>query len=79
MKQRHLMNLENVFLLWHCRLLDDDGEDTKLIGIYSSKELAEEKIEKYLSIAGFKEFLEGFEISEYNTDKDHWEEGFVIT
>ncbi len=73
------MALEKVFLLWHTRPLEDDEKDSKLVGIYSSHELAEAKIVKYQTIVGFKELPECFEISEYNIDKDYWEEGFVTT
>jgi len=35
--------MENVFLLWHTHFDEslDGGEDVKLIGVYSTKELAE--------------------------------------
>ncbi|MFW5754889.1 MAG: DUF7336 domain-containing protein [Marinilabiliaceae bacterium] len=66
-----------VFLLWHIHKINEEEEDSKLIGVYSSKEKAMKKIEEYKNIEGFKENPEGFEISEYQIDSDHWEEGFV--
>ncbi|WP_286776771.1 DUF7336 domain-containing protein [Sphingobacterium sp. UBA2074] len=69
----------NVFLLWHTHFDKelDGGEDVKLIGVYSSRELAENTLEKMSKVAGFKDQPEGFEISEYSVDKDHWTSGFI--
>jgi len=69
----------NVFLLWHTHFDKalDGGEDVKLIGVYSSRGLAENALEKMSKVAGFKDQPEGFEISEYSVDKDHWTSGFI--
>ena len=45
----------NVYLLQHSHLIDDEDDtyDTKIIGIYSSEEIAMNVIKKYKKIIGF--------------------------
>jgi hypothetical protein len=52
-------------------------DETKLIGIFSSKEKAEKAIEEYKKISGFKNYPENFYIDQYELDKRHWEEGVI--
>jgi hypothetical protein len=65
------------FVLHHTREDEDGYENVKLIGVYSSKERAERVVESYRGLPGFAEYPEGFSISAYEIDKDHWTEGFV--
>lgn len=52
--------------------------ETKIIGIYSLRKIAEQKIEEYLNLPGFCKFnRDTFYIDEYEIDKDHWAEGFI--
>lgn len=66
--------MKTVFLLWHTQDLPDGGEDAKLLGVYSSRQLAEQKIEqKYRNLAGLN--ADGdFVIDEYEVDQDDWDE-----
>jgi len=66
-----------VYDLWHVhrRRLSDD--DTKHIGIYSSRENAEQAIARLKDQPGFRRYPDGFEIYEAVLDRDGWEEGFV--
>ncbi|KIO76181.1 hypothetical protein TH53_16335 [Pedobacter lusitanus] len=71
--------MEFVYLLWHTH---SDGallynEDGKLIGVYNSKENAEEAQSRAEQLNGFKDHREGFEISRNEVDKDEWTSGFV--
>ncbi|OGW41868.1 MAG: hypothetical protein A2010_13650 [Nitrospirae bacterium GWD2_57_9] len=70
--------MRSVFLLWHTHDLPDGGEDAKLLGVYSSRHLAEKKIEeKYRNLAA----LEGdgdFVIDEYEVDQDNWEDDSFV-
>ncbi len=68
-----------VYLLWHTHLDEtlDGGEDVKLIGVYSTKDFAEEALIRISEVEGFRDHKEGFEISEYELDKDNWTFGFV--
>jgi hypothetical protein len=68
--------MQSVFLLQHSYELDGCDE-TKVIGVYSSKEKAETVACKYKNLPGFKEHPDCFYIDEYLIDKNYWEEGFV--
>lgn len=68
--------MTSVFLLTHSYEIDDE-ETVKIIGIYSSKEKAENTIEKYKNLPGFKDYPDSFCISEYEIDEDNWVEGFM--
>ncbi len=65
------------FLLWHVNGMPDGEEDGKLIGVYSSRERAEEAKSRSLGLPGFREVPDGFIIDEYLVDQDNWTEGYV--
>lgn len=65
-----------VYVLQHEHTLDDH-DDVKFIGVYSTQTQAENAIVRLGKQPGFKELPEGFTISEYEVDKDHWVEGYV--
>jgi hypothetical protein len=64
-------------ILWHVREDDPYKEDAKLIGVYSSDAAARAAIGRVQDQPGFCDFVAGFEISDYEVDKDHWAGGFV--
>ena len=66
-----------VFLLWHLHEFPDGEEDTKLIGVYSTRELAERARERMVCQPGFGDLPLGFQICPYQLDKDNWTEGYV--
>ncbi len=66
-----------VFILWHVHTFDDDEEDEKLIGVYSTQEEAEAAIERLKAKPGFVDATEGFGIDCYVVNEDHWTEGYV--
>lgn len=68
--------LKSVFLVQHSYEIGE-FEETKIIGIYSTREKAEIVIEQYKCIQGFKDYPDRFYVSEYKIDKNHWEDGFV--
>ena len=69
--------MKHVYLLWHTRLGDECREDAKLLGVYSSHEMARAKITgHYIHQPGFYEHESGFEIDRYEVDKMEWVEGF---
>ena len=81
------MNRETVFVLQHLRS-DEDSEDLKLIGVYSSRVAAEAAVERKRKVPGFSSFPRivnastdeqesGFYIDEMEIDRDYWSEGFV--
>lgn len=69
--------LREVFLVQHVHAFPDSSESVKLIGIYSSRELAEAAVRRALALEGFRDIPDGFSIDCYTVDKDHWAEGFV--
>ena len=69
--------MEAVFILWHVRRDDEYADDAKLIGVYRSEGAAKEAIERLADQPGFRDHPDGFEVSRYPLDKDHWTEGFL--
>jgi hypothetical protein len=81
--------MNRVFVLQHLHVVNGDKEDAKLLGIYSSRALAEMAIEeRFRNLPGFRDTphmanpalfgpAEGFSIDEYQLDQDSWEEGFI--
>jgi len=65
-----------VFLLQHSYEVNR-VENSKIIGIYSSREIAESIIIKYKKLPGFKHYPNDFFIDGYELDEDSWQEGFV--
>ncbi len=66
-----------VYILWHTREIDEDTEDSKLLGVYSSWKKAQGKIEEYKLLPGFCEYPDGFLIDRCVLNKDEWTEGFI--
>jgi hypothetical protein len=49
----------------------------KLIGAYREEAGAQAAIARLLFLPGFRDHPAGFQISECELDKDHWEDGFI--
>jgi len=73
-----MQKMKSVFIVHHSYQLDDDAfsEETKLIGVYSSKKEAEEAVVRSRKLPDFDRLPDYFSIDEYELDKDHWTEGF---
>lgn len=69
--------MQTVFVLQHVHLMDDDVEDAKFIGVYSSRENAQAAVERLGRAPGFSSARDGFHIDEYRIDQDQWAEGYV--
>ncbi|WP_439623938.1 DUF7336 domain-containing protein [Gemmata sp.] len=69
--------MTSVFVVQHVHSTDEDKEDVKLIGVYSSRELAEAAVSRLSLVAGFSDAPDGFHIDEYPLDRDQWTEGYV--
>lgn len=68
--------MKTVFILHHS--YERDGcEETKLIGVYSTKKEAELAINRLKDKNGFKYRPDAFEISKYKINQDNWIEGFA--
>ena len=71
--------MATVFVLEHVHELEDGHEDVKRIGIYSSQTKAEAALLLVKEQPGFRDFPEGFSISEWRIDPEQvgWPQGFV--
>lgn len=69
--------MDTVYLLWHVRSDDPYKEDSKLIGVYRSKESAAAAVLRLKGQPGFRDHPQGFEVNSYPLDKDYWTGGFV--
>jgi hypothetical protein len=65
-----------VYVLQHVHSLEDGTEDVKLIGVYSSRDNAQAAITRLRQAPGFSDAPDGFQIDEYQMDKDQWVEGY---
>ena len=67
----------DVFLLWHVHEFSSGEEDAKLLGVYASRELAEQAQQRAATRPGFRDAPAGFCIDRYTVDQDHWTDGYV--
>jgi homoserine kinase type II len=65
-----------VYLVQHVRDAETDV-GLKIIGVYSSRELATAAIAQLRNQEGFKQWPDGFSIDDYELDKTFWSDGFV--
>lgn len=54
-----------------------DGDDVKLLGIYSTLERVEERVRQARLLPGFRDEPECFYFDACELDEDDWTEGFV--
>lgn len=69
--------MDDVFVLWHIHDLGDGEEDSKLIGIYTSRELAEAAKVRIGTRPGFVDTPQGFIIDWHRLNEDGWTEGYM--
>ncbi|MFI1658264.1 hypothetical protein ACH4ZU_25635 [Streptomyces sp. NPDC020472] len=55
---------------------EQDGDDVKLLGVYSSRAKAEERIRRARLLPGFADEPECFVVDDYTLDEDEWPDGF---
>ena len=78
---RHARNLDGTVehrddtgeLMWD----EEDGDDLKTLGVYSSEQAGQARIEQAKSLPGFDTEPDCFLVTRYILDEDHWTEGFV--
>jgi hypothetical protein len=68
---------KSVYLLYHVREMNPNEEDSKLIGVYSSRRNAEEAQSRSAKLPGFRRYPEGFLIDGHIINQDGWTSGFV--
>lgn len=69
--------MSTVFVVQHEHEVADKVDDVKFIGVYSTREMAEAAVQRLRHAPGFADTPEGFHISEYRLDQDHWVEGYI--
>ena len=66
----------NAYLLWHT---NPDNDDSKLIGVFSTRKAAEESLKKSSKLPGFSMHSKSYTVDDYKIDKMYWETGFSET
>jgi hypothetical protein len=66
-----------LFLLYHSYQDANDDTQSKDLCFHYDREFLRETIKHYLSLPGFREHPDGFEIIAVTFGLMHWEEGFV--
>ena len=69
--------MDAVYVVQHVHIINDDEEDVKMIGVYSTEQLGHEVVARLLLQPGFYDVPDGFHVDRYELDKDHWTEGFI--
>ncbi|WP_426506360.1 hypothetical protein ACPPVO_50500 [Dactylosporangium sp. McL0621] len=64
---------ENGVLVWH----EEDGDDLKILGAYSTDQMARERIVRARTLPGFRDEPDCFYVGAYTLDEDQWTDGFV--
>ena len=68
----------DVFVCFHVRLKDDDNEDVKLLGVFSTLAKADAAIEALKAQPGFCDYPDGFSRDQYTIDQRNWSDGFGV-
>ncbi len=72
--------MDHVYIVYHMYYLDEDkidDEESKMIGVYTTRKKAKKAMERALKLPGFKEYPDKFIIDRCKLDEDHWKEGFI--
>lgn len=67
--------MKNVYVLEHSYNIGD-RDDTKFIGVYETRKLANEAIERLVDKPGFRDRPDNFLISEIKLNSGSWTEGY---
>ncbi len=69
--------MDKVYLVQHS-YENEENEDTKFIGIFSSTSTAQKAIDELSVKSGFNSYpKESFSLEEVNLDEYEWKEGFI--
>ncbi|HEY6879330.1 MAG TPA: hypothetical protein VI299_14990 [Polyangiales bacterium] len=66
-----------VYAVWHTHQRDEDDEDIKFIGVYSTEDLAHGAVTQLRAQPGFRDAPEGFHVSTYMVNETHWTAGYI--
>ena len=65
------------FLLWHVHELPNGEEDAKLIGVYSTDELANQARQRAATLPGFRDHPNGFIVDRYTLSSVFYSAGIL--
>ena len=57
---------------------EEDGDDLKILGAYSTEQKAQDRILRTRTLPGFRDESDCFHIDRYAIDEDRWRDGFVM-
>lgn len=57
---------------------DDNEDSVKVLGLYTTRALAEARVEHFRGLPGFRETPERFVVQPYIVDQPHWPLGFRL-
>jgi hypothetical protein len=60
-------------LVWN----EEEGDDLKILGAYSTEERARDRVARTRQLPGFRDEPDCFYVDRYTVDEDHWQDGFV--
>ena len=66
----------DLFVVEHLHVQVGGVESVKLIGVYSTKEAAQQAVDRLKLKPGFCDTPDGFSIDLYILDEDNWTEGY---
>ena len=72
------MSIGNLHVLWFVPEGEGAGGDALLIGIYESRDLAEQAIQRLRSKPGFSAHPDRFQIHISELNRDYWTDGFTV-
>lgn len=69
--------MEDLYIVYHT-IIRGENHNTKFIGVYSTRELAESAVSRLKVKPGFRKPNGVFSIGAYKLDNDYWADGFGI-
>jgi hypothetical protein len=70
-------NVRHRFPEGELSIFEDEGDDVKLLGVYSTDAKAQQRISQAQTLPGFQQEPDCFQIVAYTVDKDEWTTGYV--
>lgn len=67
---------QEVYVLQHSYASQNGGDETKLLGVFSSEEKAQSALKMYRTLPGFYDHPRDFHLDKYLVDARCWTEGF---
>ncbi len=74
--QKFMLMLNSVYILYHTRVDAFGCENDKCLGVFSDLDKVEQAKQYALKQKGFRDYPDGFSVSEYQINKQEWPEGF---